>query len=196
MKNSLLRRITKKIADWLTPLGPNYSHGKWEIKNLLLRKTGIIISENGVAINSGFQCIDGHEEDIKIECYTTIGRNVKFWNFNKVKIGKFCTIAAGVTITNGWHDKINYKPYSGIISIGSGCWIGTNATIIGNVKVGTNSIIGAGALVNKDIPPNSIVAGTPAKIISKRKIPDKVWHFGNIYFCPRKFIVFEELSDG
>ena len=99
-------------------------------------------------------------------------------------------------ITNGWHDKINFEPHSGIISIGSGCWVGTNATIIGNVKVGTNSIIGAGALVNKDIPPNSIVAGTPAKIISKRKIPDKVWHFGNIYFCPRKFIVYKELSDG
>ena len=37
MKNSLLRRITKKIADWLTPLGPDYSQGKWKIKNVLLK---------------------------------------------------------------------------------------------------------------------------------------------------------------
>lgn len=47
--------------------------------------------------------------------------------------------------------------------------IGANATIICGVAIGENSIIGAGSVVTKDVPPNSIVAGNPAKVIGKVK---------------------------
>lgn len=45
--------------------------------------------------------------------------------------------------------------------------IGSSATIIGGVTIGENSIVGAGALVTENVPPNSVVAGVPAKIIRK-----------------------------
>nr|WP_269851768.1 DapH/DapD/GlmU-related protein [Methanosarcina horonobensis] len=51
------------------------------------------------------------------------------------------------------------------ISIEDDVWIGTNATILPGVTIGKNSVIGAGAVVNKSIPPNSVVVGIPAKII-------------------------------
>ena len=44
--------------------------------------------------------------------------------------------------------------------------------------------IGGGSVVIDDIPENAIVAGTPAKIIGYRSLPEKVWHLGNTYFCP------------
>lgn len=48
-----------------------------------------------------------------------------------------------------------------------GCWIGINAVILPGVTIGKNSVVGANAVVNKDVPDNTVVAGIPAKIIKK-----------------------------
>ena len=189
-KSGFIRRIIKLIADICTPLAPHYRG--WEQKNLWLRLAGLNISKEGVAVGSGFQCVDGNEENIRIDRHVAIGHNVHLWNFGDIHIGQFCMIAAGVSVSNGWHDKSTFVPASGPISIGPGCWIGVNATIIGSVSIGANSIIGACALVNKDVPPNSIVAGVPAKIIGTRQLPDRVWHLGGIYFCPHKFEILQD----
>lgn len=53
----------------------------------------------------------------------------------------------------------------GIIEVGSNCFIGCRSTILPNVKVGDNSVIGACGLVNHDIPANVIAAGNPCKVI-------------------------------
>ena len=47
--------------------------------------------------------------------------------------------------------------------------IGTSATILGGISIGENSLVGAGAVVTKDVPPNVVVAGNPARIIKKLK---------------------------
>lgn len=57
----------------------------------------------------------------------------------------------------------------GSIIIEDDCWIGANVVITPNVKIGKHSIVGAGAVVTKDIQPYSIVAGVPAKLIKTRK---------------------------
>ena len=185
LRSGYIRRIIKAIADIFTPSAPHYQG--WERKNFWLRLAGVNISKVGVAIGSGFQCIDGNEENIRIDRHAAIGHNVHFWNFDDIHIGQFCMVAAGVTVSNGWHDKSTFVPASGPTTIGPGCWVGVNATIVGSVSIGANSIIGAGALVNRDVPPNSIVAGVPAKIIGIRQLPDRVWHLGDIYFCPHQF---------
>lgn len=58
-------------------------------------------------------------------------------------------------------------PYKDTI-IGKNVWIGARAIILPGIKIGDHSIIGAGAVVTKDIPANVIVGGVPAKIIKKR----------------------------
>lgn len=55
------------------------------------------------------------------------------------------------------------------IYIGSGCWIASGSIILGNVKIGNNCIVMAGAIVTKDIPDSCIVAGVPAKIIKNMR---------------------------
>jgi len=56
----------------------------------------------------------------------------------------------------------------GSISIGDDVWIGANAVITRNVELGAGCVIGAGAVVAHDIPPNAIAVGTPAKVIGFR----------------------------
>ena len=182
---TLFRRFVKGIANYLTPTGEQ--EVEWERKNFWLRLSGLDISARGVAISRGFECLDGLEENICIGRYVAIGQNLKLWNFSPIDIGPFCMIAAGVTVSNGWHDKSTFVPSSGPVVIGPGCWIGVNATIVGNINIGPNSIIAAGALVNRDVESQSIVAGVPARVIGKRVLSGPVWHFGNLYFCPDTF---------
>lgn len=51
------------------------------------------------------------------------------------------------------------------ITIGENCWIGAKVTVLAGVTIGDNSIVAAGAVVNKSMPPNSIIAGVPARVI-------------------------------
>lgn len=60
---------------------------------------------------------------------------------------------------------ITFKEKIGCIEIGNNVFIGSNSTILYNVKIGSNVIVGAGSVVNKDIPDNSIAAGCPARVI-------------------------------
>lgn len=189
-KKGWLRKIFKYIANIRTPIAHSYPN--WETKNYWLRLAGLNISNNGVAIDHGFQCLTGQEENIFIDDYAAIGIGVKFWNFNEMRIGKFCMFAANVTLANGGHDTNTLEPFSGPLIIGNGCWIGNGARIIGSLTIGDNAIIAAGAVVVHDVPPGSIVAGVPAKVIGVRSLPSKVWHLGNTYFCPHTFRIIED----
>ena len=61
--------------------------------------------------------------------------------------------------------KNEYQETIGCIEIMDNCFIGTNSTIIGGVRIGPNAIVAAGSVVTKDVLPNSVVGGVPAKYI-------------------------------
>lgn len=85
-------------------------------------------------------------------------------------IGNSVSISHGVFIMSGSHD-INSKHFKGKflpIHISDYVWIGCGAIILQNVNIGKGAVIAAGAVVTKNIPPYSIAAGVPAKIIGKR----------------------------
>lgn len=91
------------------------------------------------------------------------------------------TIAAGTSILThdysvdygliaiGKNDVSHEKKYSKEVRIGEDSFIGQKCLILPGVSIGRNCIIGAGSLVNKDIPDNSVAAGVPAKIIDETK---------------------------
>lgn len=78
------------------------------------------------------------------------------------KIGNNCMIGQNVTI--GGKSGPNG---GGVPTIGDNCYISAGARLIGNVKVEDNSVVGANAVVLKDVPSNCIVAGVPSKIIKR-----------------------------
>jgi acetyltransferase-like isoleucine patch superfamily enzyme len=101
-----------------------------------------------------------------------------------IEIGNYCKISGGVAfLTHGFDLAVLREKYgellcsSGKIIIEDNVFIGTNAIVLKGVTIGTNSIIGAGSVVTHDIPPNSVAAGNPCKVImsiddyyQKRKI--------------------------
>ena len=84
-----------------------------------------------------------------------------------IHIGENTLVAGGVKILSHDHCKRvgNNQPFLTHTYIGKNCFIAVGAIILPGVKIGNEVIVGAGAVVTKDIPSNTVVAGNPAKII-------------------------------
>ena len=77
-------------------------------------------------------------------------------------IGKNCNLSKGVTI-----GKTNRGNRQGVPLIGDDVWIGTNAVLVGKIRIGNDVLIAPNSYVNIDIPDHSIVIGNPCKIINQ-----------------------------
>lgn len=86
-------------------------------------------------------------------------------------LGEFCTISHGVTIGNK-------KPGGKSPTIGNQVYVCAGAKILGDIDIGDNCVIGANAVLLESIPPNSVVAGIPARIIKKIDPMSKDNEFG------------------
>lgn len=89
-----------------------------------------------------------------------------------VNIGKNVAIGPNVSIETmnhniKWDEKDHWGAIASSVSIGDKCWIGARVVILGGVTIGKGSVIAAGAIVNKDVPPGTLVGGVPAKFIRK-----------------------------
>lgn len=122
--------------------------------------------------------------DIKIHCNgeLEIDENTYIGPYaclsgKSIKIGKDCLIASHSGIYANNHNfadpmlKINEQGLShkGIM-IEDDCWLGSGVRVVDGVTIGQGSVIGAGAVVTRDIPPYSIAVGVPAKVISQRNV--------------------------
>lgn len=85
-----------------------------------------------------------------------------------VTFGDYCTVGANAIIGDRDDHEDIYPTAPDAVHIGSHVWVGMNATILKGVTIGDNAIIGAGAIVTKDVPANAIVAGIPARVIKFR----------------------------
>lgn len=88
-------------------------------------------------------------------------------------------MAAGSKIIASNHNISKLDNYSEEVGKGvtieNNVWVGANVIILDGIKIGEYSVVGAGSVVSKDIPPYSIVAGVPAKIIKKYNLQDNTW---------------------
>jgi acetyltransferase-like isoleucine patch superfamily enzyme len=107
---------------------------------------------------------------------TSIGDDCHITAINKIEIGNNVLMGKKVTITDNSHGEseiihllippVQRPLYSkGSVIIEDGVWIGDKATILPGVRIGKNAIVGANALVTKDVPENCVVGGVPARII-------------------------------
>ena len=88
-----------------------------------------------------------------------------------VSIGANCDIGPYLVICTGTHERNPGEGraagagYSKPVRVDDGVWIGTRVTILGGVTIGQGAVVAAGALVNKDVEPRTMVAGVPARVI-------------------------------
>lgn len=119
--------------------------------------------------------------DIKDGCY--IGDNFTALAGAPIELQENVLIASNVTISSENHscDPTSIIPYKdqalvvGEVSIGEGTWIGQNAVILPNVKIGKKCVIAASAVVTKSVDDYSMVAGVPAKVIKKFDFEQGYW---------------------
>jgi serine O-acetyltransferase len=109
-----------------------------------------------------------HKTHIQIPARTSIGEGLYIGHLGRViihpeaKLGKNINIGTGVTI--GMENRGKRK---GTPVISDNCWIGTNAVVVGNIKIGSDVLIAPLAYVNFDVPDHSVVVGNPGRIIPK-----------------------------
>jgi len=118
-----------------------------------------------------------HPENIYIGNYVYIGNNNSFYGKSKITIKDGCVISDYIDVLSTTHnfqgEKLSFIPFDEInylkpVVIEEAAWIGHHVIVLPGVTIGKCSIVGAGSVVTKDVPPYSIVAGNPAKIIKFR----------------------------
>lgn len=160
---------------------------RWEHRRFRQRRFMAGLRRRGVRIGPGALVARGAdikpETDVEIGAGTNIHRNCVLKGKDSISIGKYCEIAEGVHIISSNHavNRANLNLtvqlavgagrlfYSkGPVVIGHNVWIGDNAIVLSGVVVGDGAVIGAGAVVTGDVPPFTIVAGSPARPVRKR----------------------------
>ena len=124
------------------------------------------------SVVESFCCINNAVGDVIIGDNTRIGLHTTV--IGPVEIGSNVNLAQGIVVTalnHNFTDCTKRIDEQGIstakVTIGNDVWIGANATVLPGVTIGNHSVVAAGAVVTKDVPPYSLVGGVPAKILKK-----------------------------
>lgn len=107
--------------------------------------------------------------DINVGRNVFINQNCTFYDLGGLNIGDDVMIGPNVSILTSSHPIEPSQRRAFVVAkpivIERNVWIAAGATIIGGVTIGENSVVAAGSVVTKDVPPNTLVGGNPAKII-------------------------------
>ena len=179
----------KKFIDWVIMnqvetrprwfirlLAPLYQHrGKHSVIHRSARMDTPpyrVFSLGDYSVIESFACINNAVGDVIIGDHTRVGLHNTI--IGPVDIGSHVNLAQGITVTalnHNFSDANKRIDEQGVstspVTIEDDVWIGANAVILPGVTIGEHCVVAAGAVVTKDVPPHSLVAGVPAKVIKK-----------------------------
>ncbi|MBE6264887.1 MAG: acyltransferase [Prevotella ruminicola] len=179
----------KKFIDWVIMnqvetrprwfirlLAPLYQHrGKHSVIHRSARMDTPpyrVFSLGDYSVIESFACINNAVGDVIIGDHTRIGLHNTI--IGPVEIGNNVNLAQGITVTalnHNFSDTNKRIDEQGVstnpVTIEDDVWVGANAVILPGVTIGEHCVVAAGAVVTKDVPPHSLVAGVPAKVIKK-----------------------------
>lgn len=167
------------VVDIICKILPLFTNGS--IRAFLYRKAGFNIGQ-GTYIMGSIELLSGNPH---FYSNLTIGSNTLFSSHvtinldGKVVIGDNVTIGPFVRIYTATHEigpsnnRCVRYPVAKAVIVEEGCWIALGATILPGVRIYHGSVVAAGAVVTKDVPPNSLVSGVPGKVVKTLTSEDK-----------------------
>lgn len=148
----------------------------WRLEQSARRQGGHLnIGEGTYRLGQGIIVSASDGGEVKIGDFVTLRRLITIHARQRIVIGNHSRIGEMVTIRD--HNHFSELPdapgkqgfQSAPIEIGRNVWIGVKATIMPGVTIGDNAIVGANAVVTKDVPVNCVVGGVPARLIRQLK---------------------------
>lgn len=137
-----------------------------EVRALFAELTGRAVDESFLLVPP-FYTTGGTE--IRVGRNVFINQNCTIYDLGGVDIGDDVMIGPNVSLITSGHPIEPSRRRDGVtaapIVIGRNVWLAAGVTVIGGVVIGENSVVAAGAVVTKDVPPNTLVGGNPAQVI-------------------------------
>ena len=128
-----------------------------------LRCEGVVSLQRGVrlVVDGGTMTI-GHGTNVN-------GLGTRLLCRQEVTVGEHCTLSWDVTVTDSdFHALVvdgEQQPADGPVRLGDRVWVGTRAVVLKGVTIGDDAVVAAGAVVTRDVPAGSVVAGVPARVV-------------------------------
>ncbi|MGM0900681.1 MAG: sugar O-acetyltransferase [Bacillota bacterium] len=164
--HQMMHKVSQEALKLTAELNGHY-HTPQEVQELFSRLIGKPVDKT-FAMFPPFYTDCG--KNINVGKNVFINSGCRFQDQGGITIGDGVLIGHNVVLATLNHDidpKKRGTMHPALITIGQDVWIGANATVVPGVTIGDGAIIAAGAVVTKDVPPNVIVGGVPAKILKK-----------------------------
>ena len=172
----IMNQVETRPRWFIRLLAPLYQHRG---KNSVIHRSARMdtppyrkFSLGDYSVIESFACINNAVGDVIIGNHTRIGLHNTI--IGPVKIGNNVNLAQGITVTalnHNFSDSNKRIDEQGVstspVIIEDDVWIGANAVVLPGVTIGNHCVVAAGAVVTKDVPPHSLVAGVPAKVIKQ-----------------------------
>ena len=157
------RTKAKDLCYEYNHLKPSQTNERTEIMKKILGKT-----KDNFLIEQSFECDYGYNIEIGENFYSN--HNLVILDANKVVFGDNVFIGPNCGFYTAGHPldaetRNKGLEYAKPIKVGNDVWFGGNVVVLPGVKIGNNVVIGAGSVVAKDIPENSVAVGNPCKVI-------------------------------
>lgn len=159
------RQRCKEICHAYNLLSPLLTQQREDMIRRLFGKTG-----KSFLVEQPFYCDYGYNIEVGENFYTNM--NCVILDGAKVKFGDNVFIAPHCGFYTAGHPLDVFQRNSGLeyarpITVGNNVWIGANVSVLPGVAIGDNCVIGAGSVVNRDIPSGSLAVGNPCRVIRK-----------------------------
>jgi acetyltransferase-like isoleucine patch superfamily enzyme len=148
---------------------------RWPLQGNVLEalREGRLEVGDGVLFEPGVWITAPGRARVRIGPGTFLNQGVMVASHELVEIGEHCMLANGCFVSDAAHrydDPDRPVPWQGFISkgptrIGANCWLGAHVVVTSGVTVGERCVLGAGSVVTHDIPPFSVAAGAPARVL-------------------------------
>lgn len=166
----MIRQLRQSLFFFLASLMPNIVFSE-KIIYLFYRWAGVNIPERARISRPLIVRPYGACQRVTIGPRSFLNINVRFAVPDAtVEIGEDCQVASNVSFETVGHSLV-FTPgkgrgsTAGDIVVGDRVWIGTGCIVLAGVSIGSDAVVAAGSVVNKNVPPKTVVAGVPAKVI-------------------------------